>query len=252
MNINEYAATIAASIENAEVVEVEKNGYIRTGIQFTTGERTKATFYINDLYKSGVDTEDAIEKAREVVKKEQGKTIDVNFVDNFESVRPRLRARLVNKRAATATTISRSAAPHGFDDLIITAHIMVNVGNGEASIKVTSDIIKMWGVTSDLVLDIAEENSRKDAAIDPLPIPFPFTIVSNRNTCYGAYGIIAKMDEIRAKFPSGFTVIPSSVHEVLVTDILDKDAIDAMIQDVNRTEVNEVDLLSNHAYVFVA
>ena len=267
MNIKEYANQIAMQITGAFVEEVEKaNGVILTAVSFPTGSTNcRANFYINDLYNNGVDVEEAIDRAREVISKERDRQIDVDFVSDFEQVRPRLRARLYNK--ATRAEVYRSAAEFGFEDLIIIPFIEdINIGGGMGAIKVTDALVKTWGVSPAEVLRIAEDNARVFATLGSLtdvlrgmgydlpilPDEPSMLIATNDRKCNGAYAVIAKLDELKKRFPNGFTVLPSSVHEVLIVDINDPAAMDAMVQEVNATEVDADEQLSNHAYTFAA
>lgn len=263
MTINEYANEIAKCFEGSEVKQVEKtNGVILTGVLIPTEDvSVKATVYIDDYYKNSADVIDAVANIKALMEKEKGREINIDFINDFEQVRPKLRARLFN--AATKSDVYRSAAPYGFQDLIITAYIEDAIPDG--SIKVTSQLVKTWGLTADEVLDIAEENARKYATVESmddvlrsmgypvgdLPVDAPLMLIaSNIKRVFGAYGIIARMDEIRAKFTEGFTVLPSSVHEVIIVDVNDPAAMTSMVQEVNSTVVDYTEQLSNHAYTF--
>jgi len=263
MTKTEYAQRIAQSIDGARVENVEKaNGVIMTAVSLpTVSGNIRANFYIDDLYKDDVDLEDAIDKAREVASRKEPATIDIDWIYDFEKVRPHLKARLYNK--LTSADVFRSADVYGFDDLIITAHIEDAIKDG--SIKVTRELVKVWNMTPEEVLDIAEDNARNDAVIQsmtdilramgmPLPVTLedPMTVVTNERKTYGAYAVIAKLDELKARFKNGFTVLPSSVHEVIIVDNGDTSAYTSMVQEVNDSEVDPTEQLSNHAYVIAA
>jgi len=268
MTINEYANQIAANVIGATVNEVEKaNGVILTAVTFGTGrENIRASFYVDALYKDGVSVEDATAKLQEVIERERDRNINVDFIDDFERVRPMLRARLYNK--ITNAEVFRSAAVYGFEDLIIVPYITgVDIGNGRGAIKVTSALVNKWDVTVDEVLDIAEENSRADVVLTsmeeilasmgypmpPMSADAPTMLVcTSKDKTYGAYAVIASMDAIRARFKGAFTVLPSSVHEVIIVDANDPAAMSAMVQEVNDTQVDPEEQLSNHAYTFAA
>ena len=259
----EYAAQIA-QIMGVETNEVEKaNGVILTGIMIPTGKaNVKATVYIDRMYEDGLTVDEAIDKINEIIDRERNTQVDIDFINDFENVRPLLRARLYNK--ATKADIFRSAAPYGFNDLIIVPYIENVIKGG--SIKVTNGLLKVWGISADEVMDIAEENAKNDVDVksmldmlmeyghneleNPDPEMPQMIVVTNGARCFGAYGIIAKLDEFKDKFGS-FTVLPSSVHEVIVVNQID-DAMNAMVNEVNDTQVDVEEQLSNHAYTFVA
>lgn len=269
LTIKEYAEVIANAV-NGTVKEVEKaNGVIMTGIEVPTADNVKAVFYVDKMYRDRIDTSEAIKTLLEKVKTDDnGRRIDVDFITDFEQVKPRLKARLYNK--LTKVDVYRSAAEYGFDDLIISAAVTVTMFDGsQASIKVNNQMLKSWNVTAEEVLQIAEDNARKAATITSMfeymkslgqippfmtedDVP-PMHILTNADMSYGAYSIIAKLDELKAMFPNGFYMIPSSVHEVLVVDVpADPSEVDSMVQDVNMEYVNPEEVLSNHAYKIAA
>lgn len=258
MTIQEYAQTIAQSIEGATVNTMEKaNGVILTAVTFPTDNASvKGNFYVDEYYKDGADIEDVIERVRSLQRK-QTPAFDLDFINHFEQVRPKLRARLYNM--ATRADVFRSAEEYGFDDLIIVPYVEDVCEDG--AVKVTNDLVKLWGVSPAEVLQIAEENSRNDAKISSMaevlrsmgyPVPpmdeDPMLIVTNNKMRNGAYALIAKLDELKARFKNGFTVLPSSVHEVIIVDAKDERAMSAMVQEVNDTVVNLDEQLSNRAY----
>ena len=262
MSKMEFAAQIA-ELMGLETTEAEKaNGVILTGVMIPTAkENVKATVYIDQMYEDGMTIEEAATKVKEIMYRESSKHVNIDIINDFEKVRPMLRARLYNK--ATKADIYRSAAPYGFDDLIIVPYIENIINNG--SIKVTNGLLKVWGVDADRVIDIAEENAKKDVEVRNMmdvlagygadlgsmdPSMPQMLVVSNSSMTFGAFGIIAKLEEFKEKFGS-FTVLPSSVHEVIVVNQVD-DCMSQMVEEVNDTQVELTDQLSNHAYTFAA
>jgi hypothetical protein len=58
-------------------------------------------------------------------------------------------------------------------------------------------------------------------------------------------------DKMKDIFPDGYTVIPSSIHELIVIPKeMSSPAINAMINDVNSSSVSAEDYLSDHRYEF--
>ena len=260
MSRKEYAQEVAKLV-NGEVKEVEKaNGVILTGIIIKTDSNIKPCIYIDRMMDDGLTIEEAADMVLDLTEK-HALTLDTNPVMDFEYIKPMLRARLYNK--ATSAEVSRSAACYGFDDLIIIPYIDGIIENG--CVKVNNNLLNAWNVSADEVLDIAEENSRQEASIKSMfdvmreagfPVPEdvngPITLIAtNDRKNYGAYAIIAKLDDLKKRFKNGFTVIPSSVHECIVIDA-DDPSFDNMVQEVNAAEVNLEEQLSNHAYRIAA
>ena len=81
------------------------------------------------------------------------------------------------------------------------------------------------------------------------------SVITNEGVSYGAAaalypGVLERMAEEKA---ADLLLIPSSVHEFLVLaddGLFTKEEMEALIRDVNRDEVAESDVLSNHLYRF--
>lgn len=259
----DFAQAVAQEV-NGVAQEVERaNGTIRTAVSVKTSGNASPLIYVDSMYDQGLTVEEAAADVREIIEKEGSKNLDMQFFKDFEQIKPMLRARLYNK--ATTADVSRVAADP-FNDLIITAWVSgIKVGDAVGAIKVKAEHLDIWNVTADEVLDIAESNSRNDAMIMsmaeilkamgyPGPIEDDGTmyVISNESKSFGAYSILALMDDLKARFKDGFTVLPSSVHEVIVVPMDDQKALDSMVQEVNDTQVDYAEQLSNHSYRIAA
>ena len=101
----------------------------------------------------------------------------------------------------------------------------------------------------DTLMDLGGE----DAAGFFTPMPDEPYVLTNKRRHYGANVILdyEYMNNLCERFGTErITVIPSSVHEVLTNVNAPVDVLNDMIKEVNMT-VEEHDILSDHAYVFV-
>lgn len=256
MNKNEYAAQVAKKV-NGEVREVEKeNGVIFTGILIDTGSNARPTVYIDQMIEEGLTVDEAAEQVKKAAEKAALPDINLDWLNDWETVKKSLRARLYNK--ATKAEVKK-AAGHGFNDLVIIPYIENVTENG--SIKVKAWMLDKWNVSAKEVIKQAEKNSAKEADMTSMaeimkamgypgavPDDGKMIVVSNKRKSFGAYAVISKLPILKVLFPEGFTVLPSSVHEVIVVPMDDKAAFDTMVQEVNEAEVNYTEQLSNHAY----
>lgn len=253
---------------DGEVKNVEKNNGINmTGVMVKTGHKNISPIvYIDEMYENGTSVEKASEMVLKIAEKSKiDDNVDLSYLKDFDKAKLYLRARLLN--ATTNVEVSRPAG-HGFDDLIIVPTIVLGdriKKDNFSSVKITEGMLKSWGKTADEVIDIAEANSSYDTSrrriIDVLmemmgidemdEFDIPLYVVSNNSKMYGAYAVIPMLNELREMFPQGFAVIPSSIHEVLVTPLgLPSEDMNTMINDVNEAEVSEAERLSDHAYIF--
>lgn len=141
-------------------------------------------------------------------------------------------------------------------------------GNGEASILVTHENLKAYGISEETVLSDAQYYSREHHPltvkniVDVLFGPGGHEeeggknmlwVVSNDCGRYGASAVTypEALCEIGDRIGADYYLVPSSVHEMLaVPDGTGVDAagLDAMVHSVNMTEVSEEDRLTNHSY----
>jgi len=259
----EYANQVAQLV-NGEVKEVEKaNGATMTGILVETGSNIRPCIYIDDMMKEGLTVEEAAERVQEIARRNAKSDIPIDDLLKWENVKPLLRARLYNEK--TSADVKKSAACYGFDDLVIIPYIVGIVENG--SVKVTFQLLEKWNVSAAEVIEIAEKNSNKEAeaksmfdVMRDMGYPLPneaqddgnMIIVTNKAKMFGAYAVITKLSTLKVLFPNGFTVLPSSVHEVIVTPINDQEAFDDMVSTVNDEQVDYTEQLSNHSYRIAA
>lgn len=82
--------------------------------------------------------------------------------------------------------------------------------------------------------------------------PVPLMIVSNREKYFGASAILLPevYDKLSKKLGEKFIIIPSSIHECLVTEYQDDlEMLVDMVKEVNETQVAPEDQLSDHIYL---
>lgn len=265
-NTMNIANKVAQVIGNAEVKAVEKaNGVILTGIVVhVDGSNVCPTIYIDEMVEDGLTVEEIAEKVKKVSEESALPSADVDMITKWAFAKDHLRARLYNK--ATSAEVYTSAEKYGFSDLIIVPYLDIDDVFKDGAVKVTSQLVDNWEVSVDEVIAVAEENSRQEVKVQTMAeimaemmgfempteddAPQMHVVTNTRKTC-GAYSIIPMLEYFKEKFPNGFAVLPSSVHEVIVVDS-DDPSLDSMVQDVNSTQVRLEEQLSDHAYRFVA
>lgn len=256
MTKREYAQAIAKEIGNAEVKEVEKaNGVIKTGIMCSAPNGVNPVIYIDGMYKDGKSVEEATREVKSIMENAMGMEININALENYDTAKGILEARLYNK--STKADVKRSAKKYGYDDLIIVPYL--NLGEGKAS-KVTKNMLDVWGVTATRVINQALRNMKGKCKIAelseiiPTPMEAPFKVVITESKMFGAIAAIIMEKELSEMYPCGYTVIPSSIHEMLVLPVGDVSMKDLanMIVEVNKTFLMPEEILSDKAYDIVA
>lgn len=175
--------------------------------------------------------------------------------------------------------------PHiPFEDLSIVYRCFFEVTtSGTVSALINNDMAKMWGADTAVLHKCALENYTR-----LLPIEFstmlqcltcilrpcikngtdtdeiypiipddasddPMYVLTNKMHQWGAALMTCKslMDEIADFFKEDFYILPSSIHEVILvpeSKALMKEEFDHMIQEINQTQVEPQEYLSDHAY----
>lgn len=199
---------------------------------------------------------------------------------NYATINPSIRVRLYNANKEMEDTVVKvDATEYGFEGLVLVP--VIDLGEVEegkyATVKVTEDMCKEWKKTPEEVATKGIDNmdytikSMREVLIssmfpEGIPADDPFIdmmlppddgnmwVVSNKSLFYGAAAVIKAFDELKAKFPNGWTVLPSSLHEVIVLPkgITDGEDMNDIVRQVNTNVLNEADYLSDDVYEFVA
>ena len=147
-----------------------------------------------------------------------------------------------------------------------------NIDGSCASIKVSRELLKRYGISSVQLHQKAIENMEKDGYVfrDLQSLIAEMMgmegaeevqhinntemyVLTNRDRSYGAAGILNS--KLIKEFAGGrdFIILPSSLHEVLfvpVNDDIDKAVYDDMVTKVNEEQVCVEERLSDHSYYY--
>lgn len=204
-------------------------------------------------------------------------SFNVSEVLDYSKARFNLNCRLVNteKNRELLTEV-----PHrNFFDLSLIYFVDVthDGDSGCASIKVTNAHMEMWDVTEDDLYRQFRENMEKDdrselssvadilanmagclpGQMDTVPDDIrmmPMYVLSNTRKLDGAVEILNKraMEKAAGIIGDDFYILPSSIHETILIPVAGKedgaDELAAMVSCVNRSEVPDTEILSEHVY----
>ena len=199
---------------------------------------------------------------------------------NYDEIKEALRLRMYGtNHPHEEYVVKRDGVMYGFEGLTVVPVVKLGESEyGNVIGMVTHTLLSSWNVDEDTVFNDAIANMREDRKICRLDdliaslmgfgneptntkeVPemvgdsTPLIMVSNESGVYGAATIIAVTDMFAERFPKGYTVLPSSVHEVLVlpNGIMEDDEVNNLVKDVNANAVTKEDFLSDDIYVFEA
>lgn len=294
MDINSYTEELAKAIseqnENliVEVSDVQKNnGLVLKGITIRTKDcNISPVIYTDAFYEHELSTDEAVSKIMEIYNahKDGMSNFDANIVQNFDAVKDKIVARVINKNRNEIITNSCPYAQFG--DLVVTFVIFVAQGEplgGTASIKITNEMMNSWKINLGQLIEAAYTNTKKLLPLEVLTMSeilkqmmehagglspemeaelaapdHLMYVVSNTARQFGAYFITDReaLMEIASEIKEDqFFILPSSVHEVIVipeSQVEDKDGLITMVKEVNATQVAPDEVLADNVYSFDA
>lgn len=272
MTIREYAIAVGDEVSERFETDVQvsifekevPNGKL-TGLTVKEEDKLVApTIYINDLYDKDVRIEEAAEKVISRYKSAPPMQADVNLIKDWNYAKEHLTARLYP--GTMDMPVSISAEQFGFDDLIIVPYVDININkDNKGAAIVNSGLIEIWEQSVDEVIKVALENVKRNAKVMDLTDylnklsgtssevfnkKLGIDIITTNEMAFGAIAVIAIKDELKKKYPAGYSVIPSSVHEVLVlpNELAETIPLDMFIWEVNEQEVAPHEQLGNRHY----
>lgn len=237
------------------------------------------TIYLEQFYGDyldGHDLEDVLEEiARVRVDHEVGQDMDVSRLTDYSQVENRITARLINAEKNAEYLADK---PHKMvDDLAVVYSI--NLGEhegGTMSVAVTNNLMENYGVSVDELHEAALRNmndispsqfkSMGQVMVEMMGEDFPqemlppddgaMYVLSNSSKLFGAAALLDEkmMGDISEKL-GDFYILPSSVHETIIVpkrEGMELSELEAMVRDVNSTQVSEQEQLSDHVYAYDA
>lgn len=212
---------------------------------------------------------------------EEFATIAQDF-QNFDFVKDKIIMVAVN---AERNRDLLASAPHQRrEDLALIYKVMLGDNkDGMATITIKNEHMAMWNVTTDVIHSLAMENTReilpvtiqsmnevmremfaKDSMPDEIaetmfaemPANQQMYVISNSAKVNGAASMFYEdaLSGLADKIGTDLFILPSSVHECIAvsTDMGTPESLAEMVQEVNGTQVNLEEQLSDHVYRFDA
>ena len=208
----------------------------------------------------------------------------VECVSDFEYVKPRLYAVLVNTETNMHLIEENHLICRKFLDLTIIYKIMVSNEDEVASISVSEQLLSIWNdVTEEDVYNLAMENTPKllppaihdmnemisefeedDEMLqmilqqmESIPAEERMYVVTNKQKMHGASSIITSdiLKMVSEKVNSDLWILPSSIHEVIVVSSNKFDnpkSLKKMVAEVNENSVPAEEVLSGSIYHYCA
>jgi hypothetical protein len=203
-----------------------------------------------------------------------------NFEYSFELMKPYIFFRIIsldrNKKMLAQIPYME------FLDLAITFHCLVRSEEDNiATIQITNEHIRLWGVTSQDIKDLAFENTRrlfppviksigemingiisgdigeKEGIIieNDCNDEFPMYVLTNVKGINGASCLLYKdvIKELAQLLKSDLYILPSSIHELILVPMVstkDKESFSRMVMEINSSQLPVEEILADHVYIY--
>lgn len=277
-NINAYIP----QIETAEIKSLDKLNGIKLDalIVKREGENFSPTIYLRPYFQQLLEKKDL-----SVVMKNIAETYLANIRNPFEEavsqfgdwdfVKDKIVMTAVN--AEMNAGLLENIPNTRKEDLAIIYKVVMSDNDRElATVTIRNEHMEQWNVTPEQIHECALENSREmlPATVEDLteimrsisgmslveapeyePSVPMYAITNNRRTSGAAVIFYSNvLEEISSRHESDLIVLPSSIHEVIVLPDNGEDvkAFAAMVREINETQVDKEEQLSDHVYRYEA
>lgn len=256
-------------------IALKNNDKERRGLVFQEeGINISPAIYLEEAYKEfqeGKDLHKIVHDILEVYESARfSKRYEVDNLREFDKIRKNVLCKLINREKNKEFLKDTPYIP--FFDLAIVCYVLIELSDrGIATMPVKFTQLKMWKIGEMELFQVARENVQKqfpaelrrmkDVIAEMLGMDSLDTeddtmyVLSNEMRNFGAVCIAYDNvpDLIGAELKENYYIIPSSVHEVIIvpeSKAPKKAEIEEMVMEINETQVEEEEVLSNRIYFY--
>ncbi|MBR4966576.1 MAG: hypothetical protein IKY53_08785 [Lachnospiraceae bacterium] len=291
MKFNEFAETVREELEELMKKETKvsihsitkNNGVVLHGITISAESRNiSPTIYLEEFYRDFLTGKQISEIVREIhgiyVNDTYKENIDISFFTEFEKAKEKIVYKLVNYEKNKGLL---EEIPHvRYLDLAIVFQCMVQSEElGNATILIRNTHIALWQKTEEEIYEIALQNTPKLLPADLRTMeeilgelysvdqdeelsvaeqigPTGMYVLSNKKRLCGAATILypGVLRGFAKEQGKNLIILPSSVHEVILLPAqngYDREHLKQMVSDVNETQVDAQEVLSDGVYLYL-
>lgn len=277
-NIGMYLNTSGMENAKVEIETVQKINKKLEGLKFVT-ENSKVCpiYYMDNLYKDYLSNGNFDLTMVELIEKLKFSEMErPDFDLDFNKIKDKVILELVNsennkglleyiphRNIADLSVIYRwiiDAKNYGITSAIVTNQVAEEINLSENDLfKSASENLKKTSPATiksleEVVMGIMNDQLEKNDQGIEIDDPDSIYVISNTRKQYGAAAILDTelMSNIAEQMDSNIYILPSSIHEcLLVSDRFgEPEQLQQMVREVNSTEVDIKDKLSDNLYVF--
>lgn len=282
--INGMECELKNLAEDDLLVSVQKtlknNGYVRCGIRLSEKNiNISPTIYLEEFYEKYRFGADMHTLAQQIMKIYHDVRIDHSWKEEwiyeFPGVKDKIVYRLINRKKNAALLKDVPYMP--WKDLAIVFYVLFEVDEqtkNQAAMLVKDEQLKWWKASVEDLYQSAMHNTER---LLPYELTNIYALISemmgragekhcleseermyvltNEMRSYGAAAILypKRLEMIALYLKENFYILPSSVHETIIlpeSEAIPVDELNAVIQEVNSTQLSEEEYLSDRAYYY--
>ena len=254
----------------------KNNGIHLDGIIIRIGETNVAPIiYLQQYYEEYMENEnisidEIVGRIVELRERHELQDVDgvIGKITDWAYVREHIYPMIVS--AEDNEEMLRALVSKPFLDLAVIMYIrlddILQIG-GDATVKVTKEILSSLKVSEAEAFDVAFSNMKKDdyaiqdiymaisGMIDEENIMDEPTgkmfVLTNKRKYLGAVGILDR--DLLHSIGNDLFILPSSIHETILVPVdenMDQKFLDSMVTEVNATQLGKEEVLSGHSYYY--
>ncbi len=257
---------------------LKNNGKERVGLMFSDHHSNLSpTIYLEEHYNQFLagsslpSIRDNIVALYQELQLEQ--RWETEAIRNFSQIQSKIVYKLISQ-SKNQSYLSTVPYIH-YQDLAIVFYVLFDISaSGTATIPVTNMLQSIWDTSAEELFEIAKKNTPKLLPADFRPMNLvmeelisnagisceieeesPMYVLTNSLRCFGASCILYPnvLQHIGKHLHENYYLLPSSVHEIIILPESagpSKDIINEMILEINQTEIDCEEVLSDHAYYY--
>ena len=235
------------------------------------------TIYLNDYYENyrcGADIDDIMNEILTIYYRNRDAVcFNTEMFNDFESVKGSIVYKLINFEKNKE--LLREVPHKRFLDLAVVCYCIVKrLNNYIATTMIKNDFLDKWGVSSDVLFDMAKKNTPEllSARISPITgflneisgndiyeVPdkddVSMFVMTNETHVNGAACMLYTdvIDRLSKDLDKDLYILPSSVHELIIVpfdDNISGSDLAMIVKDINEKGVAAEEVLSDNVYEF--
>lgn len=239
---------------------IKNNSALRTGLVFIKKDVNIApTIYLEEFYEQyleGASVQEMAQTIHSIYEKISLKnSYPYNNILKFENIKDKIVYKLIHKESNLE--LLREIPYEEYLDLAVVFYILLDhTGFGPATILIRSEHMLRWNVTKEEISRLAKENTPKLLPMDLGILADTMYVVTNQTRNLGAAVMLYPdtWEKVAALIGEDFYILPSSIHELIVVPEsigMNRLQLENMVEEINHTEVEQEEILSNTVYRYI-